>query len=149
MLGCLRTTDWRGGRGGEVEGVGWLSVPWGVGGRKSEGGKKQNKNGKKPKGSGSSTWPTHPVQSCPSDESSELAWWRRGVQRRRELQEGGCRGSPGRRKGNSVGARFQSGSSRRLLRRRRHPRLLGLAFSSHLWRRLLLGVGGKEELDVT
>ncbi|KAK5865629.1 hypothetical protein PBY51_019883 [Eleginops maclovinus] len=37
--------------GGEVEGVGWLSVPWGEEGEK--------------KGGGSSTRPTRPVQSCP------------------------------------------------------------------------------------
>lgn len=50
------------------------------------------------------------------------------------------------RKGNSVGARFRFCSSRRLRRRRRRPHPLGLAFSSHLWRPLLLGAGGKQEL---
>lgn len=41
---------------GEVEGVGWLSVPWGAGGEK-----KKKKEGV----GGSSTRPTHSVQSSP------------------------------------------------------------------------------------
>lgn len=61
------------------------------------------------------------------------------------MQDGGCWGLPGR-KGNSVNARFQSRSSRRPPHRPRRPRLLGLAFSSHLWRLLLLGREGQGEI---
>lgn len=78
-----------------------------------------------------------PMKRARSWRGVDVGWLRR----RWELRDGGCRGLPGR-KGNSVGARFQSRSSRRLRRRRRRPHLLGLAFSSHLWRRLLLGGGG-------
>lgn len=62
--------------------------------------------GEKKGGEGNSTWPTHPVQSCPSKKSSELGGGgRRGLQRRCELSEGGRSGFVGR-KGNSVGSHF-------------------------------------------
>lgn len=96
MLGCLRT--W--GRGvGEVEGFGWLSVPWG--------GRAGGLGGEK-KGEGRSTWPTHPVQSCPIKRAQ--SWgvdvdYKGGAScRRADVRVCGGGGGRG---GNSVGSPLQ------------------------------------------
>lgn len=81
-----------------MEGVGWLSVPWGAGGEE----KKIIIRGR------SSTRPTHPVQSCPVKElragGVDVDYNGGASCRRADVRV--CGGGKGR-KGNSVGSRFQ------------------------------------------